>query len=63
MAAFADTMCQATENDFVLNLPIFHTTGDTVEHPDRTLTAPDCSHWPYEKQTKWQIFWHVTRPA
>ena len=35
MAAFADTMCQATENDFVLNLPIFHTTGDTVEHPDR----------------------------
>ena len=35
MATFADTMRQAAETDFVLNLPIFHTTGDTVEHPDR----------------------------
>ena len=35
MAAFADTMRQAAETDFVLNLPIFHTTGHTVEYPDR----------------------------
>ena len=35
MAAFADTMRQAEQADFVLNLPIFHTTGHTVEHPDR----------------------------
>ena len=35
MATFADTMRQAEQADFVLNLPIFHTTGDTVEHPDR----------------------------
>ena len=38
MAAFADTMRQAEQADFVLNLPIFHTTGAKVEHPDR-ITA------------------------
>lgn len=34
MATFADTMREAEQADFILNLPIFHTSGDTVERPD-----------------------------